>query len=187
MNLVNDMRMSFYGRKNLFRLVAINVIVFLAFSLVKLICFLVSAQPMPYFHEWVGLHSDLNILGSRPWTVFTYMFVHFEFLHLLFNMLVLFWTGRIFCEFLPQKKLLSAYILGGLSGGIFFILMYNLLPVFNPMKDATVLIGASAGVLSVMAAAAVLAPDYPVHMILFGEVRLKYVAATLTLLYLYIS
>ncbi|MFM2191015.1 MAG: hypothetical protein RL491_1401 [Bacteroidota bacterium] len=184
MGFGNEIRTSFSGKEHLLRLMLINTALFLFFAAIKLFSFLGLPISARQLGEWVELPSNLHILVEKPWTLFTYMFIHYNFVHVLFNLLVMYWTGRIFSDFLPQKKLTAAYVLGGLSGGLAFVAMYNILPVFETSSGGAVLIGASAGVFAVMVAAATLAPDYPVHMILIGEIRLKYVAIALTILYL---
>lgn len=111
------------------------------------------------------------------------MFVHFDFFHILFNLLVLFWTGKVLSEYVTQQKLTATYVLGGLFGGVAFFIITNLLPALQSSGGPTFLIGASAGVISIMVAAAMVAPDYPVHLLLFGEMKLKYVAIGLVVLY----
>ena len=79
------------------------------------------------------------------------MFLHEGFLHILFNLLWLFWFGSIFIQELGMKKLLSTYLLGGLAGGLLFVLFYNLFPVFEPVRDLAIALGASASVMAVVA------------------------------------
>lgn len=184
MGFGSEIKTSFSGKEHLLRLLLINTALFLFFAAIKLFNFLGLPISARQTGEWVELPANLGQLIHKPWTLFTYMFIHYNFAHVLFNLLVMYWTGRIFSDFLPQKKLTAVYVLGGLFGGLAFVGMYNILPVFETTGDLAVLIGASAGVFAVMVAAATLAPDYPVHMILIGEVRLKYVAIALTILYL---
>jgi membrane associated rhomboid family serine protease len=132
----------------------------------------------------LAVKSSFLGLAQQPWSIITYMFVHENFMHILFNMLILFWTGKIFCEFLGSRKIVVTYILGGISGALLYILAYNIFPVFSNAVELSKLIGASAGVIAVLVAIATLAPDYTIHLILFGPVRLKYVALFLVLLYL---
>lgn len=184
MKFKDEIRIAFTGRDHLFRLMLINASVFLFFALLKLFVFLGFPSESMRLGSFLELPSNLDALLVKPWTLFTYMFVHYNFMHVLFNLLVMYWTGRIFCDFLPQSKLTAVYILGGLMGGLSFVLLYNVIPAFEAASSLSILIGASAGVFAIMVGAAMLAPDYPVHMILFGEVKLKYVAIALTILYL---
>jgi membrane associated rhomboid family serine protease len=78
------------------------------------------------FLRFLAVPSNLDVLVRRPWTIITYMFLHEGFLHILFNLLWLYWFGMLFIQELGMKKLLSTYLLGGLSGGILFVFFYNL-------------------------------------------------------------
>jgi hypothetical protein len=111
------------------------------------------------------------------------MFLHTDLLHILFNMLVLFWTGRLFCEYLGNRKLTGVYLMGGLSGASLYLLAYQLFPAFDGASSGAHLLGASAGVIAVMVGIATLLPEYTVHLLLIGPVRLKFVAAFSVVLY----
>jgi len=187
MRLVEDLKSGFSGNKELLNLILINLSIFIVLSLTKLFIFLAGASGISlsqFITDYLSVTPDLSIFFRKPWTLITYMFTHVDFFHILFNLLILFWTGKIFSIFLPSSKIPAVYILGGIAGGLLFILLYNTLPAFSQIKNISYLIGASAGVLAVLTAAAILAPDYPVHLLLFGEVKLKFIALTLGLLYL---
>lgn len=185
MKLTDEIKMSFLRSEGLFRIMVINVIVFLAIGITKAILFLSGNDSglVTNIINYVAVKSSLNGLLSQPWSLITYMFVHENFLHILFNMLILFWTGKIFCEFLGSRKLISVYIMGGLFGAFLYILSYNLFPAFSQAVDFSKLIGASAGVIAVLVAIATLTPDYTMHLLFFGQVRLKFIAIFLVLLY----
>ena len=90
----------------------------------------VQCAGRPVLLRWVELPSGLWLLLRRPWTLVTYMFVHYGLLHILFNMLWLYWLGRIFMEFFSPKQLAGLYLLGGWCGAALYLLVYNLLPHF---------------------------------------------------------
>jgi membrane associated rhomboid family serine protease len=185
MNWKDDLRIQFRNEPALWRLIALNTGVFLLVAITRLVFFLGgNAGPGDSLAAFLSLRSSLSGLASSPWGLFTYMFVHEDLLHYLFNMLVLYWTGRIFTEFLGGVKLVSVYILGGLVGGSLYVAAYNFFPAFTHSVEVSRLIGASAGVCSVLVAIATLVPDYSVHLILLGPVRIKYIALFLFLLYL---
>jgi hypothetical protein len=104
------------------------------------------------------------------------MFLHVAFLHILFNMLWLYWFGDMFVLYLGDQKILPVYIIGGLSGALVYILVYNLLPVFKPQVDSTLMLGASASVLAIVFAVATINPDHEVGLLLLGPVKIKYIA-----------
>lgn len=165
------------------RLLYINIGVFVLVRVANSLSELFLSPLFSYFEvsSWLAVPASLHSLLLRPWTILTYMFYHWDFFHLLFNMLWLFWMGKIFQEYLGNKKLLSTYILGGICGAFFYILAYNLFPVFAEKLDLSFALGASAGVLAVVIGAATLVPDFPLHLFILGQVRLKWIAFAVVL------
>jgi membrane associated rhomboid family serine protease len=186
MKLIDEIRISFTRAEGLFRLMFVNVIIFLFIGIAKMILFLAGSTGMPIMEaiNLLAVKSNLSQLLRQPWTIISYMFVHENFLHVLFNMLVLYWSGKLFCEYLGSRKIVTVYILGGIAGAAFYILAYNFFPVFNDIVLHSKLIGASAGVIAVLVAIATLIPNYPMQLLLFGSVRLKFIALFLVLLYI---
>ena len=119
---------------------------------------------------------------TQPWTLITYFFTHLSFFHILFNMLFLYWFGKLIQEFLGDKKALNLYVLGGIAGGLFYILIYNILPQFDQVIEGSYMLGASAGVFAIVVGAAVFMPNYTMYLLLFGPVRIKYIALVYVLL-----
>lgn len=186
MKLIDEIKMSFTRSEGLFRLMFLNIVVFLLISVTKLIFFLAGSgsEHLTFFVSQVALHADFGWLLTHPWSLITYMFVHVNFLHILMNMLILFWSGKLFCEYLTSSRIVAVYLLGGIVGGLFYMISYNTFPVFSESVSLSSLIGASAGVLAVLVAIATLIPNYQMHLILFGPVKLKYIALVFTLIYL---
>ena len=166
------------------RLLMINVVVFLVIRIINSVSELFLNPVLELFTvlEWLAVPADLSVLLHKPWSLFTYMFLHWDFMHLLFNMLWLFWMGKIFQEYLGNRKLLAVYILGGISGAFVFIAAYNIFPLFSTSLGIATALGASASVLAITVAAATLVPDYPIQLLFFGRVALKWVAACTLLL-----
>ena len=125
---------------------------------------------------YLSLPANLSVLLHRPWTAVTYMFLHERFWHLFFNVWMLWFGGMIFTRFLPQKQLALTYGLGGLLGAAFFVAAYNLFPVFETAKYTAIAMGASASVLAILVAAATCKPDYGLNLLLFGQLKFKWVA-----------
>jgi membrane associated rhomboid family serine protease len=120
--------------------------------------------------------ADISKLILKPWTLFTYMFLHFNFLHILFNLIWLFLFGRIFLRYLNEKQMLSTYILGGLSGAFLFIFFYNVFPGLIPYVEQSEMLGASAGVMAIAMGICFYVPNFTVYVPLIGPVKLKYIA-----------
>jgi membrane associated rhomboid family serine protease len=183
-SIFDDIRNAFTrGSNAVHQLILINVIVFVTLILLKTISYL-SGFGVIYELVTINLGLPAHILRFlyKPWTIITYFFTHEQFLHIIFNMLNLYWFGQLIREYLGNKKLVSLYFLGGLAGGILYLLFYNLIPFFEHRAAMAVMIGASASVLAIIVAAATLLPDYTFNLILIGPVRIKYIAAFLLIL-----
>jgi len=176
MDIINEIKDAYRKGNVYIRLIFINIAVFLAVNLVRLVYFLFFPQSYFGLAEWLAVPSGLGSLIYRPWSIFTYMFLHLDFFHILFNMLWLFWFAQIFLIYFDQKKLLGCYILGGLSGAILYILAFNIFPAFQAMVQNSVALGASASVLAIVIAVSAYAPDYTINLMFFGPVKLKYIA-----------
>lgn len=172
MGIIDDIKRNYLQGSMLLRLIFINIGVFVLLHLLAIVAMLFNVGSDVL--QWVELPSDLKMLLSRPWTLVTYMFAHYGLLHILFNMLWLYWLGRIFMEYFSAKQLTGVYLLGGLGGAVLYLLAYNLLPHLAGSHGW--LIGASASVIAVVVAAAVYAPDYKIGLLFIGEVALKWVA-----------
>lgn len=178
MDILDDIKQTFREGSTLTKLIYINLGVFVLVMLTGVFFFLAARQNT--LAEWLSVPSDLNILLHRPWTVVTYMFTHTGFLHILFNLLGLYWFGKIFLYRLDGEKLLSVYLLGGLAGAAFYIAAYNFFPAFENVSG--LLLGASASVYAILVAVAVYDPNMELHLSFIGTFRLKYVALFYVLL-----
>jgi len=183
MGIRDEIKKTFSKGNNLTKLIYLNIAVFLAISIVSIIGYLLSNQSISFKAlNLLSVPSSVKALLLRPWTLVTYMFTHKDILHILFNMLWLYWFGIIFLEYLDQRKLVAVYIEGGLCGAIVYILSFNIFPVFNQVVAESVAIGASASVMAVVVAIAVYVPDYSVNLLLLGRIKIKYVALAIFIL-----
>jgi membrane associated rhomboid family serine protease len=181
MGIWDEIKESFKEGSALTRLIYINLGVFLVFRILNVFFFL-SGTPFP-FMDWLALPADFGLLASRPWTLITYLFLHFDFLHILFNLLWLYWMGQIFLSYFDQGKLVTIYLLGGVFGGLFYVAGYNSFPVFSQIVADSRLLGASASVIAIVAALAVHAPNHTLHLMFIGPVKMKYIALVSVLMY----
>jgi len=173
MSILDEIKTSFKSGNALVKLIYINIAVFLA---VKLIGVLVTILQVNYKLApvyWLAVTADLSSLIYKPWTLFTYMFVHKDFLHIIFNLLWFFWFGQIFLRYFNEKKLISLYILGGLSGALLYILAFNAFSIYNPSIP---MIGASGSVIAIVVAISFYIPDHTINLMFIGPVKLKYIA-----------
>ena len=166
-------------------LIAINVAVFLLINVPAIFewLFTGSSQVITYYaNEYLAIPAYLPKLEFRFWTPITYMFMHDGIFHILFNMLWLYWLGQIFEEYLGKSRIVGVYLLGGLAGALFYVLSYNLFPVFAGVLPIATAVGASASVMAVIVATATLMPDYTIPLMIIGPVKLKWLAIFYVLL-----
>jgi membrane associated rhomboid family serine protease len=183
MGIWDDISKTFRKGSNLTKLIYINAGVFLLITIAAIIGFLLNSQVLPAkVLAFLSVPADLEDLVFRPWTLITYMFTHKDILHILFNMLWLYWFGKIFLEYLDQRKLVAVYLLGGLSGAVLYILSFNIFPAFTGIVSESVAIGASASVMAVVIAISAYVPDYSINLLLFGRIRIKYMALAIFIL-----
>lgn len=171
----DSLTQKFKSGSMVIRLVFINVAVFLILR-VSLLAFSISHSSPDWFLHLFEMPSDFASILMRPWTVFTYMFVHIDFLHILLNMVWLYFFGNYFLRWFNNRQLGGLYLLGGLFGGLFFALFNQLLPSQDALVSTYYLLGASASVLALGLAVAFYRPDEPIQLFLFGTVKLKYLA-----------
>jgi membrane associated rhomboid family serine protease len=175
MGVRDELSMQWRNGGSLVRLLLINVGVFLWIHAIGLVFFIIQ-YPEPDILRWLASTSDLGRLVRTPWTVITYMFTHYDVFHLFFNMLMLWFSGRLFGDLLGGKRLAGNYILGGLAGLALYIISFNLFPAFTRFAAGSSILGASAAVMAVFVGIAAYAPDLEVNLLFFGRVRLKWLA-----------
>ncbi len=183
MGIFDEINLSFRNGSYLTRLIYLNIAVWIVVRLV-FVGYSLSGVDGSWLLSWLSLPASSELLLSRPWTLFSFMFLHFEFLHILFNMLWLYWFGKIFLEYHSQQKLLSLYLFGGLAGGLAFLAAYNGLPIFQERLATSELIGASASVIAIVIASAVYVPNHIIHLAFIGPVRIKWIALISIVMYL---
>ena len=177
MNIIDEIKESFRKGNVLHKLIYLNLGLFLTVQIVRIILFLSDSYGLfEDFLNYLAVPANLDVLARRPWTLVTYMFLHVDFIHILFNLLWLFWFGTVFIQELGLKKLLSTYLLGGLAGGLLYVIFYNVFPVFDQVRENSIALGASASVMAVVVAAATYQPNKRMHLILIGPVRIVYIA-----------
>ena len=157
-----------------FLYVGLNVVLFFVPALLSMI-FTLSGRPgmvSDFIHSYLAFPAALEQFPLKLYTLFTYSFFHADFFHLLFNLLWLYWIGQIFLDFQKPRVFHQIYIGGGLIGALSFLALFHWIPLFSGQQ--AVLIGASACVMAILAATATLLPDYSMRLMLFGELKLKY-------------
>jgi membrane associated rhomboid family serine protease len=162
------------------QLIIINVVVYLV--LVVLFVFSRVLQFSEFFdviHQQLAIPAPILQFLQKPWTIITYAFVHdlTGIFHILFNMLVFYWFGKLFVEYLGSDKLIAVYVLGAIAGAIAYLLVYNIIPFYESRIPSGGMVGASAAVYAIVVATATLLPDYTFFLLFLGPIRIKYIAA----------
>lgn len=177
-----DVLKSFFGRKTMLNyLIVSNIAVWLLVALVNVACWLFKWEGVNVVVNWLSLPASLDALSTRPWSVLTYMFLHEGFWHLFFNLWMLYFGGMLFVNLLTERQLLWTYVVGGVVGGLFFLLAYNVFPVLKDVRVGSYVLGASASSLAILVAAAAYRPDYELSLFLFGRLKFKWLAVIFVL------
>ncbi len=183
----DDLRHTFQHGTMLKKLLYLNIAVFVLVQVVIIGLRLFNSDGTEWL-TYLELPSNLATLLDRPWTLLTYMILHVEVWHILFNLLCLLGFGQLFLLYFSQKHLLGIYLLGGFAGALFYVGAYNLFPYFSVAKENSSLLGASASIMAVIVAVATHVPNFEVSLWFFGKIKLKYIAIfTLTVSILGVS
>lgn len=179
MSLKDDIVKSFKEGSLLTKLIYVNIAAFVFVNLILVVYKLIQIE-CPWVN-FLMLPSDLNAFILHPWTIITYMFMHTSFIHILFNVLMLYWFGQLFMTFFNQRDLVGVYVIGGLAGGLFYLLAFNLVPYYI-QHGSSYLLGASASVMAIVVATAVMSPDYQVRIPLIGMIKIEWIAVASVLI-----
>jgi membrane associated rhomboid family serine protease len=182
-SIAKDLKYQFQKKHSLLGIIIIiNVSIFIILNLAYFISRVSPVNVYDFLSEYVfTMNTSWKVAIYRPWTLITTFFSHEGFMHILSNMLGLYYFGTIIDEFLNERRLGSLYFLGGLVSSIMVLLICNLVPYFE--QHHAYLIGASGAVFAISVAAATIAPDYEFNLILFGPIKIKWIV----LVYLFLS
>ena len=181
MTIINKLINEFKNANILYKLIYLNVGIFLLYNIFSVISSLFILDVGPSLEKLI-LPSNTSTLIKQPWSIISYMFFHKTFIHLLFNMIWLHFAGKLFLDYFNEKQFFSTYILGGLCGGILFILSFNYLPAFEIANQNAKAMGASASVLAIMFAISTHIPNYRIQIPFIGMIKIKYLALSLIIL-----
>lgn len=179
-SIVDDMKAEFRHGNMVSRIIIINIILFVAVNILKVILHIPGAGVRESFYtilNYLCVPSSFGGLFKQPWSLVTSIFLHEDFGHIFWNMISFYWFGRIVGDLLGNHRVLPLYLLGGFVGTLLFIIMaqYSAYGI----SISSYCLGASAAVMAMIMCAAVIAPNYNFNVMLIGNVPLKYVAAVL--------
>ncbi len=172
--ILDDLKFSFQSGNMVTRFIYINIAVFVFLSLIRVFGYFYQSDLLGVVLPWISGSSVPQTMLFRPWTIISYMFVHVGLWHLVVNMIMLWFSGRLFGDLLNDRRFIAVYFLGGIAGFLLYFIAYNAFPVFSGTEST--LIGASASVIAVLVAIATYAPEMVVRLVLIGRVKLKFIA-----------
>lgn len=173
MTILDDIKQQYRYGGLLQKLIFWNIGVFI----LSIILFRSFSQGRFIYPDWLGLSSNWEESLPYFWTFLTYSFFHGGFWHLVFNMIVLNFSGRLFLTFFTEKQLLGTYTLGAVFSGIIYVLAYSFFPLGNAL-----LVGASASIMAILFATVSYAPLMSIRLLLIGYVKLWHIAAVILVL-----
>lgn len=168
-----------------FLYIGINVALFLVAALLGVVLFLsgnTTGGIRAFVIEYMAFPAAVERWPARFYTLLTYQFFHDGLFHILFNMLWLYWLGKIFLDFLKPRQFHFVYLAGGVAGALLFSLAFYLFPVFRPSVAQASIIGSSGAVMAIVVATATLVPDFSIRLLFFGDVKLKWLAVAYVVL-----
>lgn len=174
MSLINKIKYKFKTGSIIEKLIYINIAVF-AFTLIITVLKGLYKGQTGFVIQWFSLDDNFSNLLTKPWTIVSYGFLHSGFIHLLFNMIGLYFVGNLFIQYFTQKQALNFYILGTVFGGIFYLFSQNYFPLFE--GNSSRLVGASAGVSAIFIGLATYMPNYQISIRFIGFVKVWHLAA----------
>ena len=167
-SFVEDIKNKFSQGNTIVRLIMVNIAVHLTLALLYVILFLVVGNDIQsvgqgdiltnFMRNWFWFPSDFAMIPFRIWTVFTYMFLHFDIWHILGNMLILYIFGIRLTDLIQREHILPIYIWGGIAGAFAFSICFHLFPAFDDMQNSSHILGASASVMAIVFATSTLNP-----------------------------
>ncbi len=161
----------------LVKIILINIIVFVVLSILEV--FITLSGGGVIFKTFVNklmLPAAFTTFILQPWSLISYFFLHLSFGHILWNMLFLYWFGKIIHDNIGNNAVISLYVLGGIIGGLSYMALFNIIPFYGDRVSDSLMLGASAGVFSIVAGSATLLPNYTFYLLFLGPVRIKYIA-----------
>jgi len=197
-SILEEEKEKFINGNMVRRIIVINIAIFVLVNLVNL-AFYIAFQFSPHeptarylgspfhqnylaFFKFFSMSANWKFVLTHPWILFTSMFLHQGFWHILWNMLLMYWFGRIVGDFIGNQRILPIYLISGLAGGLIYFITANLMNYTGPNGYAY---GASGAVMGIIVAAGTIAPEYIMRLLLLGDIKLKYIVVALVLLDLF--
>ena len=165
MNFINEIKQHYKSSDAPQKLIFINILVFI----VSALCFSFVLNQFQY-PNWLALSSNYKDVLWFPWTLITYGFLHSEPIHLIFNLIFLYYISTLFYTFFTTRQFLTVYFLGSFFAGLIFVAYGYLFNYTN------LIVGASASIMAIFMAVATFAPNYSLRLPLIGYLKIWHIA-----------
>jgi membrane associated rhomboid family serine protease len=174
MSFINTLKNKYKTGTIIEKLIYLNIVIFLLTLLITVFQGLYKGEKN-FLVAWFSLDNSLDGLMTKPWSIISYGFLHADFIHLIFNMITLYFIGNLFIQYFTEKQALTFYILGTLFGGFLYVISQNYFPLFEGRN--TTLVGASAGISAIFIGIATYMPHYQIKIRFIGFVKFWHLAA----------
>ena len=174
MSFIDDIKNRYKSGNIVEKLIYINLAIFVFTLLTSVFQDLYKGE-INWVVTWFSLDDNYTSLLTKPWTIISYGFLHADFLHILLNLITLYFVGNLFIEYFTQKQLLTFYLLGTFFGGVLFILSNSYFPLFQ--DQSSILVGASAGISAIFIGITTYIPNYQLKIRFIGFVKLWHLGA----------
>ena len=171
MNIIDDLKLQYNMGGIVTQLIFWNVALFVLPWLFFALLFLLGVN-IDYIH-YVSLSSNPADLLWKPWSLLSYAFFHSGIMHIIFNMIVMNFSGRLFMTYFTSKQLLGLYILSAIFAGICYILVFYVLSINAPI------VGASAAIMAILVATTTYHPLMDLRLLIIGNVKLWHITAVI--------
>ncbi len=172
MELINSLKYKYDNLNILSQIIVWMIICFIVPFILNTFLFLFNISPYSII-DLFQVSPSISELFFKPWSLITYGFFHADLWHLLGNMIILYFSGRVVLDLFGKEKFLKIFLIGLLFGSLTYLISYNLFPVFKGLKPP--MIGASAGAMAVFVFLAAYMPHYSFRLVLF-DVKILYIA-----------
>lgn len=138
-------------------------------------------QPINLLEKWFSVFPYSLGSAIQIWRLVTYQFLHGSLLHVLFNMLWLYFLGPTLERHWGGKKFLTFYLMCGTAGGFVYLILVgvNFLP-------ACPMVGASGAILGVFTVCAILFPQIAIYLFPFPvAIPIRFAAIAGAILYIF--
>ena len=174
MSFINTLKNKYKTGTIIEKLIYLNIAIFLLTLLITVFQGLYKGE-QNFLVEWFSLDNNLDAFLTKPWSIISYGFLHADFIHLIFNMITLYFIGNLFIQYFTEKQALTFYILGTLFGGFLYVISQNYFPLFEGIN--TTLVGASAGISAIFIGIATYMPHYQIKIRFIGFIKFWHLAA----------